>query len=491
MISPDRIRNIETDVLIIGAGGAGLAAASAAREKGANNVTALEKRGAPGGNSAMAGGFFAAESKPQKQRNIDASRDVLFKMQMDFTHWRTNPRLIRTYIDKSADTVQWLEDKGAIVTDIYRHDPGQLIPTWHMTSTDGHTGRDVTKVLLASCEELGVRLLRHTSAKKILIGKGGKVTGVVAAANEGKEFNINAKSVIISSGGYAGNKELLRKFSPHYRDNMYLFGLPHHGDGLLMAMEIGAATEGLGLILLQAPTLGRNQSIFPQLNNGIIGEPNTLWVNKKGIRFVDESLTFTRHIASNAVTRQPDGISYTLFDDKIVQRAVEEGPMRGTPRLLKPSTKLTGLRKELQLAVGDKNIIKMSDSWEEIAVWIGTAPDVLKTTIDEYNSVCDRRRDDIFAKASKYLQALRTPPYYAAKCYPAYTTTLGGIKINHHMEVLDQEDEPISGLYAAGDAAGGWEYDSYNIIPTGFALGFALNSGRIAGENAAEYALSK
>ena len=489
MMSPNRIRNTETDVLIIGAGGAGLAAACAAREKGANNVTALEKRGAPGGNSAMAGGFFAAESKPQKQRNIDASRDVLFKMQMDFTHWRTNPRLVRAYIDKSADTVQWLEDKGAIVTDIYRHDPGQLIPTWHMT--DDHTGRSVIKVLLASCEELGVRLLRRTSVKKILIGKGGKVTGVLAATGEGKEFNVNAKSVIISSGGYAGNKELLRKFSPHYRENMHLFGLPHQGDGLLMAMEIGAATEGLGGLLLQAPALGRNQSIFPQLNNGIIGEPNTLWVNKKGIRFVDESLTFTRHISSNAVTRQPDGISYTLFDDKIVQRAVEEGPLRGTRRSIVPSTKLTGLRKELMLAAGDKNIIKMSDSWKEIAEWIGIAPDILKTTLDEYNLVCDRRCDDIFAKEPKYLQALRTPPYYAAKCYPAYTTTLGGIKINHHMEVLDHEDEPISGLYAAGDAAGGWEYDSYNIILTGFALGFALNSGRIAGENAAEYSLRK
>jgi fumarate reductase flavoprotein subunit len=484
----DRIGNTETDVLIIGAGGAGLAASVAAREKGVNNVIALEKLGAPGGNSAMATGFFAAESKPQKQRNIDASRDMLFKMQMDFTHWRTNPRLVRAYIDKSADTVQWLEDKGVIVTDIPRHHPNQLFPTWHLVNIDGPGGRVITKALLASCEKLGVRLLRSTSAKKILTGNDGKVTGVLAIS-KGEEFNINAKSVIISSGGYGGNKELLKKYCPYYRDNMFLFGLPHQGDGLLMAMEVGAATEGLGIILAQAPTLGRNMRIFPLLNNGIIGEPNTLWVNKRGMRFVDESLTFTRHVSSNPVTRQPDGISYTLFDDKIIQKAVEEGVIRGTTRPIVPSTKLPGLRKEIQLAAEDKDVIKVSDSWEEIADWMGIAPDVLNATVNEYNSNCDRGCDDIFAKESKYLQALRTPPYYAAKCYPAYTTTFGGIKINHRTEVLDHEDNPIPGLYAAGDAAGGWAHDSYNIKLTGFALGFAFNSGRIAGENAAEYTM--
>ena len=489
-MSSDRIGNIETDILIIGAGGAGLAAGVAARERCANNVTALEKLGAPGGNSAMSGGFFAAESKPQKQRNIDASRDVLFKMQMDFTHWRTNPRLVRAYIDKSANTVQWLEDKGVIVTDVPRYYPNQPIPTWHWTGTDGPSGRVITKALLANCEKLGVRLLRNTSAKKILTGSDGKVAGVLATS-KGEEFNINAKSVIISSGGYGGNKELLKKYCPYYRDNMFLFGLPHQGDGLLMAMEVGAATEGLGTILAQAPTLGNKRLIFPLLNNGIIGEPNTLWVNKRGMRFVDECTTFTRHISGNAANKQPDGISYTLFDDKIVQKAVEEGPIRGTFPKTMPSTKLPGLRKEISLAADDKDVIKVSDSWEEIADWMGIAPDVLNATVNEYNSNCDRGCDDIFAKEPKYLQTLRTPPYYAAKCHPAYSTTFGGIKINHRTEVLDHEDNPIPGLYAAGDAAGGWEYDTYNIKLTGFALGFAFNSGRIAGENAAEYAMRR
>lgn len=103
-----------------------VSAAAAAREKGAKSVIALEKRAVTGGNSAVAGGFFAAESKPEKQRNIDASREVLFKMQMDFAHWRTNPRLVRAYIDKSADTVQWLEDKSAVVTEIAGHHPSIL-----------------------------------------------------------------------------------------------------------------------------------------------------------------------------------------------------------------------------------------------------------------------------------------------------------------------------------------------------------------------------
>jgi len=489
MTSSYRISNAETEVLIVGAGGAGLAAAVAAREKGANSVIALEKRGAPGGNTAMARGFFAAESKPQKQMKIDAPRAVLFKMQMDFTHWRTNPRLVRACIDKSADTVQWLENKGVIVTDIPRFYPNQLIPTWHLAGTDVPSGRVVVEALLANCEGLGVGLFHRTQVKKILTGKEGEVTGALTATTGGKEFSIRAKSVIISTGGYAGNKDLLKKYCPHYTNSMHLYGLPHQGEGLLMAMEIGAATEGLGILMAQAPFLERNMRSSPLLNC-IIGEPNTLWVNKKGIRFVDESIVLRRHISSNPVTRQPGGIFYTLFDDKIVQRADKEGAMRGSYGRVIPSIKFTGLRKELLLKVGDKNIFK-SDSWSKIAEWIGIAPDVLKTTVDEYNSCCDRRCDDIFAKESRYLQALRTPPYCAVKCYPGYVTTLGGIKINQHMEVLDRQDEPIPGLYAAGDAAGGWEYDSYNTALTGFGFGFAINSGRIAGENAAEYALRK
>jgi fumarate reductase flavoprotein subunit len=115
------------------------------------------------------------------------------------------------------------------------------------------------------------------------------------------------------------------------------------------------------------------------------------------------------------------------------------------------------------------------------------APRILSETINEYNAYCDEKHDRLFFKNSKYLRALRKPPYYAAKCYPGHLSSLGGIKINHRMEVLNQECEPIPGLYAGGNDAGGFATTSYNGQTAGTGSGFALASGRIAGENAAYY----
>lgn len=139
------------------------------------------------------------------------------------------------------------------------------------------------------------------------------------------------------------------------------------------------------------------------------------------------------------------------------------------------------------VAAAEKGNVKISNSWDDIAVWIGTRPEILKTSIDEYNVCCDQGHDAVFTKDRKYLEALRPPPYYALKCYPRFLGTIGGIKINHHMEVLNHKDNPISGLYAAGVDTGGWEADNYNAILSGTTFGFAINSGRIAGENAADY----
>ncbi|MFC1942497.1 FAD-dependent oxidoreductase [Chloroflexota bacterium] len=488
-MSSKSVQNIETDILIIGAGGAGLAAAVAAREKGAE-VTVLEKRGMPGGNSAMAMGFFAAESKPQKRMKIDAPGDELFKMHMDFTHWRVNPLIVRSIINISGDTVQWLEDMGVTISDVPRFYPNQHIPTYHMADKNQVIGKLIVKALAKKCDDLGVRLLNRTAAKKMLIGENGEVTGVLAST-QGEEFMINARSIVLSTGGYGGNKKLLRKYYPYYREEFYMAGLPLMGDGFLMAMEIGAATEGLGVLLIGGPTLGTNTPKFPCLSS-THQDPTSLWVNKKGARFVDESASSQLHTVVNALLRQPDKTCYSLFDDRIVQEAFKEEALGDFSRYRGHGAKRNGLKKEIELAL-EKNgsMLKVSDSWDEISQWIDASPEILKTTIDEYNSLCDRGYDSSFIKDKRYLQALRNPPFYAVKCLPRFSTTMGGIKINHLMEVLNHNDDTIPGLYAGGDVAGGWEYDTYDVQLTGFAFGFAINSGRIAGENAAGYILGK
>jgi fumarate reductase flavoprotein subunit len=256
------------------------------------------------------------------------------------------------------------------------------------------------------------------------------------------------------------------------------------GDGLLMAMEVGAANEGLGILQLRGPC-------FPGASHVDLAaiEPNTIWVNKRGERYVDEATASYWPEVGNALNRQPDKISYTLFDEKIKRYFIEEGLIKGNSPF-PPMTKLAELEEELRLQAS-KEKIRISDSWEEIAKWIGAVPKLLKATIDEYNSFCDQGYDRVFAKSPRFLSPLRNPPYYALKCYQGFLGTIGGIKINHHMEVLNQQDNPIPGLYAAGSDTGGWQSDTYCLILAGGTFGFAVNSGRIAGENAAKYISGK
>jgi fumarate reductase flavoprotein subunit len=235
--------DIKTQIAIIGGGGAGLTAAVAAAEKGID-VIVLEKRHALGGNSAMAEGFLAAESPAQKRLRIEARKDDVFKIAMDYSHWRLNARIVRAFINKSGSTVQWLEDKGMYFDWVPSYFPGQRIRTWHCLRK---RGMEIIDVLVRECEELGVRIMRETGAKKLLTDSEGVVKGVLAGTKEG-EIRIAADCVIIATGGYGGNEDLIKKYYPDYNENMVHKGVPNKGDGLLMAMEVGAATEGLGML---------------------------------------------------------------------------------------------------------------------------------------------------------------------------------------------------------------------------------------------------
>jgi fumarate reductase flavoprotein subunit len=467
--------SIETEIAIVGGGGAGLAAAVAAAEKGAE-VVVLEKRHILGGNSAMAEGLLAVESPAQKRMNIDVTRDDVFRMAMNYAHFRLNPRIVRAFIDKSGDTIQWLEGKGLAfeVLPLYPH---QRIRTWHCLQRGGV---EIIDTLSKECKDLGVRLFRETGANKLFADQKGNVSGIVATTKD-KEFRIKACAAIIATGGYGGNNEMLKKYCLDYNENMYLQGIPNMGDGLLMATEIGAATEGLGLVQFSGHTIPGASFNLTAASD----EPNMIWVNKKGERFIDESAGFNRFESVNAVLRQPDKVSYTLFDESIKENIMNHGVIKGLGRYVVSGKKLTELGKILE-SEARKGNVKISNSWDEIAKWMGINPQTLKATIDEYNSCCDQRHDGVFAKDPKYLDALRTPPCYAIRCYPRFLGTIGGIKVNHHMEVLAQSDEPIPGLFAAGVDTGGWEFDTYNAVLSGSTFGFAINSGRIAGENAAD-----
>ncbi len=500
-----KTENPKAELVIIGGGGAGMAAALAAAEKGCKNIIVLEKAGSPGGSTAMAHDIFAAESPVQKRMGVDARRDDLFKTAMEWAHWtRINPRLVRAFIDKSGDTIHWLEEKGLEFA-LAQFFPGQV--PWVRHYIVRGQGAELMKLLRKGCESLGVKIITRARCQKILRGKDGKVTGVVADTKDG-ELTVSASSVIIATGGYGNNKEMLRKYCPYYHDNFSYDGPSGNtGDGITMGMDVGAAVDGLGALNLHGPFLSRKESPFMTVDakghdgeevrvriSELAWEPYTIWVNKKGQRFVDEFYSQAFFAFGNVFALQPDGVGISLFDSDTLRMMEEQGLLRsgifGIHTLhgfASPGIPLPGLEREVKKKEATEENLKIASSLDDIAAWIGADPAVLKETIDEYNVACDCGHDSLFVKDRKHLRALRTPPYYAIKGHVSICDALGGIKINEHMEALDTEDNPIPGLFAAGSTTGCWESESYNYHLTGHLVGFALNSGRIAAENAVTY----
>jgi fumarate reductase flavoprotein subunit len=465
------LENKRFDVIIVGAGGAGLAAAAAAAER-KKNVAIMEKRSAPGGNAAMAGALFAAESPAQKRQNIETSKDNFFKTAMTHAHWRIDPGIVRTVINRSGETIQWLEEKGLFFEVPVFYD--NLPRTAHVA--DGH-GAGIVNALVRYCEASGVRIFYNTPVLKIIPGEMDGIEGVVVLSG-GQEQTLFCKSVIIASGGYAGNQDMLKRYYSHYSEALCVIGLPHDGDGLRMAMEIGAENEGLGNLHLRGPYFrGAMECVVAAM------QPHNIWVNRNGRRFVDEGKAFYWSEAANALNRQPDRASFSLFDETLKTSLIHEGVTLGYNRFRRNS-KLHRLSERIEKEM-DRGMALKADSLSEVADFIGANPNVLESTVLEYNTFCKEKYDPLFLKDKKYLKPIHHPPFYALKCGQGFFATIGGIKINEKMEVVHKGDVSIKGVYAAGNDTGGWEAETYCLDLPGMALGFAIISGRIAGENAA------
>jgi fumarate reductase flavoprotein subunit len=474
----------EADIVVIGSGGTGLAAAVTAAEGGAR-VIVFEKQRSLGGSSNFFRGTFAVESDMQRARYITYSRDEAFKAIMEYSHWLANARLVRAFVDESARTISWLQEQGVRFTDATINMP-DAPRTYHLVEGKGEA---VVKALAMSAKEKGVELRLATPVKKIL-KTGERVAGVIVE-EDGEEVRVAAKVVVIGSGGYANNKEWIKKYSGFDLDvNIIPVGnVDKMGDGIRMAWEAGAAEEGMGLLEMhRAGPVGPDYPFYSGEIEFATGQPD-LWVDPRGERFVDEGIAFYDTSIGNVNARYREGYTYTVFDDSIKQRLLEKGIDRNITMMNPPGTRPLNLDKELNAALvkGSPHVFA-GDSVEELAGKMGVDPATLRATIEEYNGFCEKGHDDLFAKERKFLWPLKGPRFYAVKARTLVLATLGGIKINHRMEVLDRNERAIPGLYAGGnDAAGMWG-DSYPIRPSsGASSGFAINSGRIAGRNALGY----
>ena len=480
---------LKADLVIIGGGGSGLTAAAAALECGIKNIIVIEKRAKVGGNAVYPAGLLAVNTPLQRQLGMDASTDVVFKHAVTYGHWKNNPRLLRVLIDKSADTIQWLENKGLKFNEIITHYPNQFPNTYHVADGSEGTGQQIINALNSQCLKAGVKFLFNTKAKRILLDNINRVAGIIVGKSGNREIEIKTACIIICTGGFSGNEKLIRKYDPTYRKKLVPpRGLPNDGDGIKMATEVGADLDGMVVYEWEAFC---NSSIFLTV---LLRRPCTMWVNRKGERYCDEGIMVAVE-AANALSRQPGKESFTIFDESIKNRMLKdrlnpfeafflEGEARDRKWSNFADTTLEDLKNGLTC-----DDVKISRSLAEVANWIGAEPEVLKAEVSKYNEFCEHGRDADFAKDNKHLLPLDNPPYYALRSGIKLTMTHGGIKVNQRMEVVDKEDSAITGLYAAGVETGAKDWDSYNMWLSGHAFGYTMNGGRIAGEEAAKYIL--
>ena len=473
-----------SDVIVVAAGPAGLSAALTAAQGGAK-VIIFEKAATTGGAGNMAAGVFAVESRMQRIRNAGPTKEEAFRIFMDHTHWHVDARLVKTYIDKSPETIDWLEQQGVEFSEPAKMFSGSH-PTWHLIKAgpDSYTPQaaaKMVKILTDRLKEAGGQIFLRTPVQKIL-KHGQEIEGVVAENESGKQITAKAKAVIIATGGFGDNTEMIKKYAgfEHGKD-LFSFRIPGvTGDGIQMAWEVGAARTDMSMELVY----GMSGELEPQTAS-VFRQPHLL-VNMLGERFMNEEVMKNPAYTGNAIAKQKDRCVFLIFDEN-TKREIEEKGLDFLNQVL-PFTKIDDIDAQIDVAFSQGcTDIFVADSLSELAQKTGIDLEGLQRTVDEYNRFCEKRHDDLFNKNDRYLRPVIGPKLYAGRHFPAGYGTLGGIKINYKTEVLAKDWKIIPGLYAAGTDACSIFGDSYVFILPGNSLGFAVNSGRMAGESALQY----
>lgn len=479
---------LEADVVIVGGGGSGIPAAVSAFENGAKRVVLLEKRDRAGGNAIMARGIFGCETSVLRKAMVKTDKDEIFRKAMRWHHYdRVNGKLLRAYINQSGDTIEWIMKRGIeMKVDTTTRMNYNQDPTWHCVV--GGNMALVMGTLFKEALEDGLLAYFNTQVTEILV-ENGQTVGV-KAVQEGKTLTVKAPSVIISTGGFLSNEERVKEYFPYYsKDTFGGFMMPNKGEGIDLARQAGAATEYYCSLIREACAASDSA---PRTLTEFCREPYHMWVNKKGRRFVEETAGAELQICTNALIMQPEVKAFAVFDEDCMEYMQENGfelaksdEMRGG--------RLPGLKEEfVKIAGKAPESCAVCETVEELAAWIGCSAADLQDEIDRYNSYCGSGYDKDFYKERRYLRPVKKAPYYVVMHMAIAVDTIGPLRIDHETRLLDKNYDPIKGLYACGVITSGWQSNDYcgNYL-FGSALSYSINSGRIAGRNAAVYAAQK
>lgn len=483
------MKEITYEFAIIGAGPAGLAAAVQAAQAGVQ-AAVFEKAEKVGGLREGGIGPFAVESNLQERSFVDLSKVQAFEYMMEFTHWTTDARLVSEYINQSGETIEWLKSLGVKFDSVSAYYKGGKA-TQHNIS-----GKKITTVLYERAVELGVQFYMNTQVKS-LRKEAGRVIGFEGVDKDQIPYVVTAQAVLVSTGGFAGNRDMVKNAGyTQGVDIMYTFDMSiNSGDGLNMIWAAGGAKAPMMMDTYVGLTAGYGGPLGTAPALSCLRQPVNLMVNQKGLRFMREDLCSNPGYTGNAVHRQYKGCAISILDAQMYQDFLEKdarnpmGPPQadpnGPPHVPEPFERFNGIPMDKIMldarAEGCKDFF-VADSLEEFANQADLPLDTLIETIEEYNAICRCKEDTVFHKNPKYLHQIdiNSPKFYGARFFCDTYGGLGGVKINHKAQVLDENEDPIPGLYCAGNDANTIYGGAYPFYLCGNTSSFAFNTGRMA-----------
>ena len=492
---------IDADVAIVGAGGAGMTAAITAAGEG-KSVVILESQSMVGGNSVRAtGGMNAGKTVYQDENEFGESAGVEKTLKTAAEKYADNetitalaktvseqwaayqanptgyfdsvelmeldtmiggkgindPELVETLCANSADAIDWLDEHGITLHNVSSFGGASVKRIHRPVNAEGKTvsvGSYMIPLLQENCEKAGVKMMLDTTATEILTDANGAAVGVKATGASGETVTVNAKAVVLASGGFGANLDMVVKYKPELKGFMTTNAPGIQGQGIEMAQAIGAATVDMDQIQIH-PTVEANTAAL--ITEGLRGD-GAILINEEGQRFIDE--VGTRDVVSAAEIAQTGSYSWLVVDQAMADA----------------SSVIQGYIKKGYTVTGA--------TYEELGKAMGVDAAAFAETMEKWNGCVEAKNDPDFGRTS-FANPLNTAPYYAVKVTAGVHHTMGGLKINANTEVLNEKGEVIPGLFAAGEVTGG--VHGANRLGGNAVADFTV-FGRIAGAAASDYA---
>ena len=477
----DVSEEVSADVVVVGSGAAGLSAAVEAAEKGAF-VVLVEKASQFGGSTQFAEGIFAAGSSLQKQLGIEGDPAFLLEQEYEFQNYKVDPKLWEQVVANSAGNIDWLMERGCVIVDVAA--TGGEYATWHVYDSEKH-GATLVDALVATAQNAGADMRTKCAAASVLRDGSGVVAGLLAEKDDGTYLHVKAPAVVLATGGFAANREMVEDRALVDYDRVHFRGVPEvEGDGIRMASALGSAKSRTITLCLLGSAVTSVSHASPVTLAGAM-EPMELWVNQDIERFINEEIVTHYTRASNAVLMQET--VYSFVDSAVLDKLAVEGTRYGAGAYIMAGTKLATIVEDIDSAIanGADDIFK-ADTLEGLADKMGIDAQKLAGVVDEYNGFCEVGVDESYGKDASNLVPVSQPPFYGFKLGVNMMNTMGGVRTDVQCRVLDSDGNPIEGLFAAGMECDGYAGETYGMVLPGSDQGIAVCTGRVAGARAAE-----